>query len=115
MRALKRFVYRNWQRVIGVRRMELAVLTRYLEFGRGLRVVDVGSGKGALCGELARAGHEVVGVDPSAAAAGTAKRYVDPGGAFVLGTGEALPLSSERFDRAVSVCVLEHTKDDSQV
>jgi SAM-dependent methyltransferase len=115
MKVLKRFIYRNWQRVHGVRRLELAVLTRFLELGGRQRVLDVGSGKGAFCGELARAGHDVVGVDPSASATKIAKTYVDPRGRFVLGTGEALPLSSGWFDRAVSVCVLEHTKDDEAV
>ena len=115
MKALKQLVYRNWQRVHGVRRIELAALTRYLELEGRLRVLDVGSGKGAFCGELARAGHDVVGVDPSGAAAAIAKDYVNPEGDFVLGSGEALPFSSERFDRAVSVCVLEHTNDDSRV
>ncbi|HJW13538.1 MAG TPA: class I SAM-dependent methyltransferase [Thermoanaerobaculia bacterium] len=115
MKALKRFVYRNWQKVHGVRRMELSVLTRHLELGGGERILDVGSGKGAFCGVLARGGHDVVGVDPSAAAAGIAKGFVNPRGRFVLGTGEALPFSSERFDRAVSVCVLEHTADDARV
>jgi SAM-dependent methyltransferase len=115
MRALKSFVYRNWQKVHGVRRLELAVLTRYLELGGRRRILDVGSGKGALCGTLARSGQDVVGVDPSAPAAAIAKTYVNPAGDFVLGGGEALPFSDERFDRVVSVCVLEHTKDDLRV
>jgi SAM-dependent methyltransferase len=115
MRALKRFVYRNWQRVHGVRRLELAVLTRYLDLVPGQRILDVGSGKGALCGQLARGEHTVVGVDPSGTATRIAKSYVNPDGAFLLGAGESLPFSSERFDRAVSVCVLEHTKDDARV
>jgi SAM-dependent methyltransferase len=115
MSIVKEFVYRNWQRVHGVRRLELAVLTRYLELDGRQRVLDVGSGKGAFCGELARAGHGAVGVDPSGTAARIAKSYVNPDGDFVLGAGESLPFSSERFDRAVSVCVLEHTKDDARV
>jgi SAM-dependent methyltransferase len=117
MKAIKRFVYRNWQRVHGVRRLELAVLRRYLDLdhGRGQRVLDVGSGKGAFCGALARAGHEAVGLDPSPGAVAIAKTYVNPSGLFVLGSGEAAPFSAESFDRAVSVCVLEHTKDDARV
>ena len=115
MKALKRLVYRNWQRVHGVRRLELSILTRYLDLASGHRILDVGSGKGALCGELARGGHEVVGVDPSGTAARIAKSYVNPDGDFVLGAGESLPFSSEGFDRAVSVCVLEHTRDDARV
>jgi SAM-dependent methyltransferase len=115
MKAFKRFVYRNWQKVHGVRRMELLVLSRYLEPHKGLRILDVGSGKGALAGELSRRGHAVVGVDPSDSAVRTAKTYVDPDGRFVVGRGEALPFASETFDRAVSVCVLEHTSDDAAV
>jgi len=115
MRALKRFVYRNWQEFHGVRRMELGVLRSYLEPGAGNRILDVGSGKGAFAGKLSRAGHDVVGADPSVAAVRIAKAYVDFEGKFVLGEGERLPFSSERFDRAVSVCVLEHTKDDAAV
>lgn len=115
MRTIREFVFRNWQRIHGVRRLELAVLRRYLDLGPGQRILDVGSGKGAFCGALARSGHAAVGVDPSLAAVAIAKTYVDPGGLFVLGSGEAVPFSSESFDRAVSVCVLEHTKDDARV
>jgi SAM-dependent methyltransferase len=115
MKAFKKLVYRNWQRVHGVRRLELSVLTRYLDLAAGQRILDVGSGKGAFCGELARGGHAVVGVDPSGTATRIAKKYVNPEGAFVLGAGESLPFSPERFDRAVSVCVLEHTRDDARV
>ena len=115
MRALKRFVYRNWQQVHGVRRMELKVLRSYLEPGVRNRILDVGSGKGALVGKLSGAGHDVVGVDPSPAAVRIAGTYVDSEGKFVLGEGERLPFFGDQFDRAVSVCVLEHTKDDAAV
>ena len=95
--------------------MELSILSRYLELEGRKRILDVGSGKGAFAGKLARAGHDVVGVDPSAKAASIARAYVDSSGKVVLGVGEALPFSPASFDRAVSVCVLEHTRDDSRV
>src|SRR5215471_1848495 len=95
--------------------MELSVLTRYLDLGSPKRLLDVGSGKGAFAGKLSRKGHDVVGVDPSAKAAGIAKSFVDPKGKVVLGEGESQPFSNGCFDRAVSVCVLEHTRDDSAV
>ena len=113
--SIKSFIYRNWQGVHGVRRMELSVLTRYLDLGSPKRLLDVGSGKGAFAGKLSRKGHDVVGVDPSAKAAGVAKSFVDSKGKVVLGEGEAQPFSAGSFDRAVSVCVLEHTRDDSAV
>jgi SAM-dependent methyltransferase len=115
MKQLERFIYRNWQGVHGVRRMELSVLTRYLELESPKRVLDLGSGKGALAGKLSDTGHDVVGVDPSAAAVRIAGTYVDSEGKFVLGEGERLPFLQDHFDGAVSVCVLEHTKDDVAV
>jgi SAM-dependent methyltransferase len=111
----RRFVYRNWQRFHGVRRLELATLRRYLDLSRGLRVLDLGSGKGAFSGVLARAGYRAVGVDPSLAALSIARADVDRAGLFVAGSGENLPLCSQAFDRAISVCVLEHTRDDRRV
>lgn len=111
----RRIVYRHWQRFHGVRRLELSRLTRYLGAVSGEAVLDVGSGKGALCGTLARRGVRAVGVDPSAAAVRIARRYVDPGGRFVIGSGENLPVAEGTFDKAVSVCVLEHTTDDAGV
>lgn len=111
----RRTVYRHWQRFHGVRRLELATLRRYLDLEGRHRVLDVGSGKGALCGALARGGHRVIGVDPSARALRIAKRYAAPSTPFVLGDGERLAFADARFDRAVSVCVLEHTRDDAAV
>ncbi len=108
-------VYRNWQRVHGVRRLELATLRGYLDLSSGQRILDVGSGKGAFCGELTRRGLFAVGVDPSLSAIGIARAHVDHAGRFLAGTGEAIPVASGAFDRAVSVCVLEHTADDARV
>lgn len=111
----RRIVYRHWQRFHGVRRLELATLRGYLDLSPGRRILDVGSGKGAFCGELARAGLVAVGVDPSLPAVAIARRWVDRGGRFLCASGEDLPLSSGAFDCAVSVCVLEHTRDDLTV
>jgi SAM-dependent methyltransferase len=111
----RRIVYRHWQRFHGVRRLELRTLAAYLELSAGQRILDLGSGKGAFCGTLARRGHFAVGVDPSIAAVSIARTDVDSNGRFLAASGEALPLSSEQFDRAVSVCVLEHTQDDFRV
>ncbi|MFN2385969.1 MAG: class I SAM-dependent methyltransferase [Thermoanaerobaculia bacterium] len=111
----RRIVYRHWQRFHGVRRLEVATLRRYLDLGDRDRVLDVGSGKGAFCGALSREGHPVVGVEPSLSALRIAKRYASPAAHFVIGEGERLGLADAQFDRAVSVCVLEHTRDDAAV
>src|SRR5262249_62029426 len=100
MRALKRFVYRNWQQVHGVRRMELAVLSRYLELEGSKRILDVGSGKGAFAGKLARAGHDVFGVDPSTKAAGDGGGYGGPRGEGGRGAGGGVPVFAREGDRA---------------
>ena len=115
IRWARRLVYRHWQRFHGVRRLEVATLRRFLDLTDGERVLDVGSGKGALCGALSREGHPVVGVEPSLSALRIAKRYAAPTSHFVLGEGERLGLADGQFDRAVSVCVLEHTRDDAAV
>jgi SAM-dependent methyltransferase len=111
----RRVVYRHWQKFHGIRRIELATLRRYLDARPGEMVLDLGSGKGAFCGELSRRGIHAVGVDTSLPALAIARRWVDPRGRFVRGSGEDLPFDGRRFDRAVSVCVLEHTRDDARV
>lgn len=98
-----------------MRRLELLTLERYLDLPSNASILDVGSGKGAFCGVLSRRGYHVVGVDPSPSAVSIAKMYVDPKGPFVLSSGEDLPFGPSRFDRVVSVCVLEHTSDDARV
>jgi SAM-dependent methyltransferase len=111
----RRIVYRHWQRFHGVRRLELATLSRYLKLAPGQRVLDVGSGKGAFCGALARRGFFSAGVDPSLSALAIARAHVDRDGRFIAGAGEDLPIAAGAFERAVSVCVLEHTRDDARV
>jgi SAM-dependent methyltransferase len=98
-----------------VRRIELATLRSYLDARRGETVLDLGSGKGALIGELSRRGIRAVGVDPSLIALRIARRWVDRRGRFVCGSGEDLPFVDHSFDRVISVCVLEHTRDDARV
>jgi SAM-dependent methyltransferase len=115
MLLAKRLLYRHWQSFHPIRRLELAVLRRYLgPIGRE-RILDIGSGKGAFCGVLRRLGARVTGVDPSLRATRTARRYVHDRIGFVAGRGEELAFASQSFDKAVSVCVLEHTEDDRRV
>jgi SAM-dependent methyltransferase len=113
--SVRRLVYRHWQKFHGVRRRELAVLARYLDARPGERILDLGSGKGAFCGALARRGSQPTGVDPSVAALSIAHRWVDGAGRFVGAAGEQLPLKDGAFEKAISVCVLEHTKDPARV
>jgi len=115
MRRVKQVLYRHWQRFHPIRRLELRVLRAYLDPRPGDRILDVGSGKGAFCGALRALGARAVGVDPSLGEAAVARRYVDGGIGLVAGRGEELAFASRAFDKAVSVCVLEHTEDDQRV
>jgi len=72
---------------------------------RGRSVVDVGCGEGRFCRMLAARGARAVGLDvtePLLAAA----RLAHPGGAYVRGTAEAIPLASGTLDLAVSYLTL---------
>ncbi|MDP9067989.1 MAG: methyltransferase domain-containing protein [Actinomycetota bacterium] len=61
---------------------------KWVVHGSRQRIVDVGCGPGNLTVQLAEAGHEVVGADPSTAMLGTARRR---GLNVVRGVAEALP------------------------
>ncbi|HET8611542.1 MAG TPA: class I SAM-dependent methyltransferase [Sphingomonas sp.] len=68
-------------------------------------VLDAGCGNGALAADLARAGHEVVGIDGDAGGIEIArKRY--PGARFEVGTFEGDPPG--QFDFVCSTEVVEH-------
>jgi 2-polyprenyl-6-hydroxyphenyl methylase/3-demethylubiquinone-9 3-methyltransferase len=79
----------------------------------GSRVLDVGSGGGFVAFALADAGHEVFGLDASAAAIQAADRT--GAGSFVIGKGERLPFAASSFDAVVCSEVLEHVAKPAQV
>jgi SAM-dependent methyltransferase len=81
--------------------------------GRGrrrLRILDYGCGTGDhLTAPLARAGHEVLGVDAHAPSVAEARRrHRGPALAFRVGTLEDLLASGDAFDVVVCSEVLEH-------
>jgi 2-polyprenyl-3-methyl-5-hydroxy-6-metoxy-1,4-benzoquinol methylase len=78
---------------------------------RARRVLDLGCGNGALCGELARAGHEVVGTDYDAAGVEIARARNPCVRFHRLGVADdpADLLAREApFDAVVSTEVIEH-------
>ena len=80
----------------------------------GLRWLDVGCGTGALAEAILNrhAPAAVVGVDPSAAFLGFARRRVaDPRARFEAGDAEALRVSDGAFDAVVSGLVLNFVPD----
>lgn len=69
----------------------------------GLRVLDVGSGKGRFARAFRDRGASVVGLDLSAAMIAAGK-----GLDRVIGSARRLPFSASSFDRVVAVEVLQH-------
>ena len=87
----------------------LQILSNALNQKQGLRVLDVGTGTGALALMLAEMGHEVTGIDMSERMLKIARdkaqsRNLNP--VFRAGDAEAPPFESESFDAIVSRHVL---------
>lgn len=109
--------WRTLRLALRARRDELA-FTRHVAGGtlrylagrgvrvRGARVLDLGTGTGALAEALARAGARTVALDVADDRADGVGRT-----AFVVGRGERLPFGDGVFDGVLSSNVLEHVPD----
>jgi ubiquinone/menaquinone biosynthesis C-methylase UbiE len=78
----------------------------------GMRILDIGCGTGALAKQLIAAGADVTGIDPEASAIRAASDTV-PGGRFLIGVAEALPLDDMSVDVAMMVNSLHHVPTES--
>lgn len=84
----------------------------------GKRVLDIGCGGGILSEELARAGCEVTGLDPSEESLVAAREHAAQSGLkidYVHGFAEQLPFPDQAFDIVCCCDVLEHVQDLGQV
>jgi 2-polyprenyl-3-methyl-5-hydroxy-6-metoxy-1,4-benzoquinol methylase len=90
-----------------------ALLREVLDARRGERVLDVGCGAGSLAFWAASQGAHVVGLDYSAAsvaaAARVARRLGDAAPRHAVADALALPVRDGRFDKVISVDVLDVT------
>src|SRR4051794_28962298 len=75
----------------------------------GLRVLELGCGRGGLTVELVRAGAEVVAVDVSPAMVAVARERA-PEASFLVAPVEDTGLEPESFDRVVGKWILHHAE-----
>jgi SAM-dependent methyltransferase len=71
-------------------------------------LIDLGCGSGETAAQLADAGFDVLGIDPSQEAIATARRQNRPDLRFEIGAAEDLAEDLRRFDGAVFLNALHH-------
>jgi SAM-dependent methyltransferase len=92
-------------------RFRLAAVLEVLGDQRG-ELLDAGMGAGRLCGELARRGFRVSGVDASEEMVALARKRLPEARGRLLQSGvERLPFPDASFDAAVATGVLEYLPD----
>jgi ubiquinone/menaquinone biosynthesis C-methylase UbiE len=85
----------------------------WLDPGAGERVLDVGCGDGYYGHRIAGLGAQVDAIDANRdRVACASRRHPHPNVAYHHMTADALTFEDERFDKVVSICVLEHIQDD---
>jgi 2-polyprenyl-6-hydroxyphenyl methylase/3-demethylubiquinone-9 3-methyltransferase len=89
-------------------------------FGKGAlaqqEILEIGSGGGLICDDLARREAVMVGLDPSSGALATARKHAQESGLgqnihYVQGSAEAMPFADGSFSAIVCLDVLEHVRD----
>jgi SAM-dependent methyltransferase len=101
----------GYERFMGRWSRRLAqVFVTFAGVTKGDRVLDVGSGTGALSAAAAAIeAVQVTGIEPAAAYVRYAQEHVE--GRFEVGDAMALPFGDDAFDRTLSMLVLNFVKD----
>jgi ubiquinone/menaquinone biosynthesis C-methylase UbiE len=95
------------------RRMEFALLSRYLDLKGSEKLLDVACGDGYWTSILARQARSVVGFDFNRQRLLQARhRSGDIIQGLIGCDAHILPFRREAFDAVVGICVLEHFRDD---
>jgi SAM-dependent methyltransferase len=103
--SYERFMGR-WSRLLA------PLFVTFARVGEDDRVLDVGSGTGALsCAAAAVTAAAVTGVDPSAAYVRYAQEQTGGRARFQVGDATALPFADDAFDRTLSMLVLNFVGD----
>lgn len=107
---LRALAHWNFRRV-----EECETLLAWLDPRPGERILDVGCGDGYWDSRISRRGALVVGVDLDPGRLAVAERHRLPGQRFHLVSAEAMELPAASFDKALSLCAIEHFADDERV
>lgn len=95
---------------------ECALVLRWLEAGAGERVLDVGCGDGYYDWRVSRSGARVTGLDVHEKRLAYARRqYGGDRTEFLDLDAEKADFPPGSFDKAMSLCVMEHLGDDERV
>lgn len=102
---------------LNFRRMEeCATILRWLDPQPGEKVLDIGCGDGAYDRKIARSGAEVTGIDIHEKRLAAARKYYQGDGTRILFMDASrLDFPDAAFDKALSLCVVEHLGDDELV
>jgi SAM-dependent methyltransferase len=112
---LKGLYHRNWEKFHAIRRIEWETVGSWLAPAKGEKILDAGCGAGYFARFLSLKGCLVHGIDLSVNAINTAAKYnKEPSAFFSRGDVLELPYSTSAFDKAVSVCCLEHFTNDEK-
>ncbi|MGZ5454592.1 MAG: class I SAM-dependent methyltransferase [Candidatus Aminicenantales bacterium] len=107
---------RGFSRLNFRRAVECDVVLRWLEPAPGERILDVGCGDGYYDWRVSRSGAHVTGIDVHEKRLAFARRhYGNDRTQFLFMDAERMDLPPGSFDKALSLCVMEHLGDDQRV
>lgn len=94
--------------------IESKIVFRYLDINSNDRICDIACGCGEQSIKMAKKDCNVYGVDRDGKGIKIAKALSENKCNFIIGDAEKLPLKSGIFDKVVSVCALEHFRNDEK-
>jgi 2-polyprenyl-3-methyl-5-hydroxy-6-metoxy-1,4-benzoquinol methylase len=95
---------------------ECATIIRWLDARAGERILDIGCGDGAYDMRIAKSGAKVTGVDIHEKRLAAAQRYYrSERTEFLFLDASRMKFPEASFDKAVSLCVIEHLPQDELV